>query len=120
MSSTPSGAASSASASWLHLRVCLACPGDAAIDHRRVHPLTQDQEVVALRSVREGRFLDAHADGGAIADTPLPTALVRREVGRLLHRHDHGGQALAYVYFEEGAVVAARGGSPMTRPDASP
>jgi len=37
----------------------------------------------------------------AQADTQLPAALVRREVGRLLHRQDHGGQALAYVYFEE-------------------
>ena len=42
-----------------------------------------------------------------MADTPLPATLVRREVGRFLHRQDHGGQALAYVYFERGRRAAA-------------
>jgi hypothetical protein len=35
------------------------------------------------------------------SDTQLPVALVRGEVVRLLHRQGPGGQALAYVYFEE-------------------
>jgi hypothetical protein len=32
---------------------------------------------------------------------PLPAALVCRGIGRLLCRARHGGQALAYVYFED-------------------
>jgi len=35
---------------------------DATISHRRVHPLRQDKEVVALGPVREGGFRDVTID----------------------------------------------------------
>ena len=53
----------------------------------------------------------------AMIAASLSAALVRREVGRLLHRQGPRRAGTGLRLFRAGA---ARGGSPMTRPDASP